>query len=504
MKKTLAWGDMGDGYYQNPVLNADYSDPDVIRVGNDFYMVCSEFHYMGIPVLHSTDLVNWTLVGRVYDHFDGNPGYSEMRMYGQGSWAPAIRFHDGYFYVYFNTPVDGLFMYRTKDVRAKWEGPFQLSSQHNCEDPCPLWDDDGKAYLGHSVLKGGPIIIREMSPDGTKLLDPGRVVHWGPVAEGTKLHKFGKYYYISIPEGGVGRGWQTVLRSEYIYGPYESKITLEEGSSQTNGPHQGAIVDTPQGEWWFLHFQETGASPKGKLPLGRVMHLQPVEWQDGWPMMGVEKNGKREPVERHVKPKGLVSERFLPQTSDDFSKSTLAWQWAFNHNPLNSHWSLTEEQGLLRIKPHGESEPMKARNTVTQKVMGEGGYAEVVVHPGGMTPDQCGGLVFISKTIQGAFVKVAPDGQFLVETRVDVPGSTAQQIAVIPLKAGVGQVRLRVDIDVRGASRFSYCYGDLACMPLPGVPTLSNGYWKGVKLGLCATGPEGGHVDFSDFVYVVE
>ncbi|WP_372772521.1 glycoside hydrolase 43 family protein [Mangrovibacterium sp.] len=236
-------------------MNADYSDPDVVRVGVDYYMVCSEFHFMGMPVLHSTDLVNWTIVSQVYDEFKFAPEYSSNQRYAGGSWAPAIRFHAGKFYVYFCTPKEGLFMSSADKAEGPWEPLVQVESVDGWEDPCPFWDDNGQAYLGHSKVGAGPIIIHKMSADGKSLLDDGLTVYTGPVAEGTKIQKRNGYYYLSIPEGGVERGWQTILRSKNIYGPYEKKVVLETGSTQINGPHQGAMVDTPDGEWWFLHFQ---------------------------------------------------------------------------------------------------------------------------------------------------------------------------------------------------------------------------------------------------------
>lgn len=200
-----AWGDRGDGTYANPILNADYSDPDVIRVGDKYYMVASDFHYIGIQVLESADMVNWKIVSQVYDRFD-MPGWDANNHYGGGSWAPSIRWHDGRFWVFFCTPDDGLFMSTATDARGPWSPLHCVEKVERWEDPCPLWDDDGQAYLGHSVLGAGPIIVHRMAPDGSRLLDKGRTVYTGPVAEGTKWLKKDGYYYLIIPEGGVESG----------------------------------------------------------------------------------------------------------------------------------------------------------------------------------------------------------------------------------------------------------------------------------------------------------
>jgi beta-xylosidase len=227
-----------------------------------------------------------------------------------------------------------------------WSPLLQVKNVEMWEDPCPFWDDDGSAYLIHSLHGAGPIIIHKMSVDGTHLLDDGKIIYTGFIAEGPKMFKREGYYYISIPEGGVATGWQTILRSKNIYGPYEKKVVLEKGRTCVNGPHQGAFVDTPDGEWWFYHFQSVD-------PIGRVVHLQPVFWQEGWPFVGVDldRNGIGEPV--YVWKKPAINKTTLicaPQTDDDFNKPQLGLQWQFNHNQFESAWSLTENRGFLSLK----------------------------------------------------------------------------------------------------------------------------------------------------------
>ena len=325
----LRWGDQGDGTYRNPVLNADFSDPDVIRVGKKYYMVASDFHFIGMQVLESDDMVNWRYVSQIYSRFD-EPGWDSNEHYAGGSWAPAIRYHDGLFYVYFCTPDEGLFMSTAKDAHGPWCPLHLVKRVEKWEDPCPLWDSDGQAYLGRSQWGAGPIIVHKMSADGKQLLDDGVTVYTGPVAEGTKFMKRNGYYYLIIPEGGVGQGWQTVLRAKNIYGPYERKVVLEQGSTNINGPHQGALVDTapsdsPEGgeqTWWFYHFQETPV-------LGRVVHLQPVRWQDDWPLMGVDYdgNGVGEPVASWQKPISSMSP-FSSMSSQAPSMTSPPHSWA--------------------------------------------------------------------------------------------------------------------------------------------------------------------------------
>ena len=279
----LSWGDQNDGTFANPVLNADFSDPDIIRVGEKFYMVASDFHFMGMQVLESDDMVNWRYISQIYNRID-EPGWNDNQHYGGGSWAPAIRFHDGRFYVYFCTPDEGLYMTTATSASGPWEPLHLVKRVGKWEDPCPFWDDDGQAYLGRSQHGAGPIIVHKMSADGRELLDEGKTVYRGPVAEGTKWLKRGGYYFLIIPEGGVSSGWQTVLRARNIYGPYERRIMLERGSTDINGPHQGAWVHTALGEDWFLHFNDRNA-------YGRVVYLQPMAWKGGWPVIGNDKDG---------------------------------------------------------------------------------------------------------------------------------------------------------------------------------------------------------------------
>lgn len=340
------WGDQGDGTFCNPILPTDLSDPDVIRVGDRYYMVASDFHFLGMQILESSDMVNWHVVTQLYDRFDF-PGWDTMEHYAGGSWAPSIRWHDGRFWVYFCTPDEGLFMTSAERPEGPWSKLLLVKAVKKWEDPCPFWDEDGKAYLGHSLYGAGPIIIHRMSEDGTRLLDEGTTVYTGPVAEGTKIHKWNGYYYMSIPEGGVCCGWQTILRSNSVYGPYERKVVLEQGTTAINGPHQGALVDTPDGNWWFYHFQEWS-------PLGRIVHLQPVRWADGWPLIGIDLdgNGIGEPVTEWKMPLGSSSRSEIGNEvwKDDFGSSTLKPEWQWNHNPQHEAWSLSRNNGKLTLQ----------------------------------------------------------------------------------------------------------------------------------------------------------
>jgi len=287
--------------YANPVLHADYSDPDVCRVGEDYYMTASSFNcFPGLPILHSRDLVHWELAGAALSDYPGPDWYGPDAdfhgrvQHGNGVWAPAIRYHDGWFYIFCGDPDRGIFMVRTQDPRGRWEDPVWVVKAKGFIDPCPLWDEDGRAWLSHAAAGSraglkSVVFVAPMSPDGTRLLGPSRIVYDGhktqPTIEGTKFYKRDGRYYIFAPAGGVKTGWQTVLRAESPYGPYEERIVMASAEGTINGPHQGGWVETAQGEHWFLHFQDKGA-------YGRIVHLQPMTWRsDGWPLIGEDPDG---------------------------------------------------------------------------------------------------------------------------------------------------------------------------------------------------------------------
>ena len=453
--------------YKNPIICADFSDPDVIRVGNRYIMVASDFHFIGMQVLESSDLVHWRYVTQIYSGFD-EPGWDSMQHYAGGSWAPAIRYHEGRYYVYFCTPDEGLYMTSAPQPEGPWEPLHLVERVKKWEDPCPFWDEDGQAYLGRSQHGAGPIIVHRMSADGKQLLDEGVIVYKGPVAEGTKFLKRNGWYYLIIPEGGVGTGWQTVLRAKNIYGPYERKITLEQGSTAINGPHQGALVDTPDGSWWFYHFQDTPV-------LGRIVHLQPARWQDDWPLMGTDfdGNGIGEPVAEWPSP--LPASADTLQTSDEFDDYIgLQWQWC--HNPSDAYWKV--DKGTLKLYPLPADQLKNSRNMLTQKLVGYQGEANTVVtlHGKGCAA----GLLCIGKQFRG--IGLCDDG---IYTEVD------GQRTII--KSGkLEKVYLRINQNVTENSfQFFFSIDNKHFYPAGAPFSMRAGYWKGVRLGLFCYGRRG-------------
>ena len=494
----LQWGDQGNGTFINPVLNADYSDPDVIRVGEKYYMVASDFHYMGMQVLESDDMVNWRIVSQIYDRLN-YPRWDANKHFGGGSWAPSIRWHEGRFFVYFCTCDEGLFMSSSEDARGPWSPLHCLREIPKWEDPCPFWDDDGQAYLGRSRYGAGPIIVHKMSADGKELLDDGVTVYTGPVAEGTKFLKRNGYYYLIIPEGGVGQGWQTVLRAKNIYGPYEKRVVLEQGSTNVNGPHQGALVDSPDGNWWFYHFQESS-------PRGRVVHLQPVRWKDDWPMIGVDidGNGIGEPVDVWRNPK--PSKPFLPQSSDEFETNGLFWvgqkqralglQWQWNHNPVDDAWSLDLRKGWLTLKALYAQTMKDSRNMLTQKTMGYVSEATTKIDCSGFKESMYAGLLCIGRTFMGVGVCKENGKLWLYMEK----NGKRERVKTLNKKT----ILLQVQVNSReNQHRFLVCEDGKRYVPVGETFPMQMGSWKGTRVGLYCYNTEGkgGQAQFDFFHY---
>lgn len=356
--ESAVWkADNGDGSYTNPIIHADYSDPDVIRVGDDFYMTSSSFNAVpGLPILHSKDLVNWELINHALpglypkEHF-------KTPQHEKGVWAPSFRFHEDEYYIYWGDPDFGIYMVKADDPAGEWSKSVLVKEGKGLIDPSPLWDEDGKAYLVHAFARSRAginslLVVQEMNADGTEMIGEPVLAFDGhgenPTVEGPKFYKRGNTYYILAPAGGVEFGWQLALRSENILGPYEEKAVLHQGSTDINGPHQGGMVKLESGESWFIHFQDKGA-------YGRVVHLNPINWENGWPMMGEDINddGIGEPVTTFEKPD--VGDNYPVQTppdSDEFDSNQLGLQWQWHANP-EVFWAF----------PHGNDDKLRLYST---------------------------------------------------------------------------------------------------------------------------------------------
>lgn len=497
MTKSLSpvWvADLGNGFYRNPVLHADYSDLDIVRVGNDFYMTASSFvSTPGLPILHSNDLVNWTIIGHAIEQlpqsFDG------CVRHGDGVWAPSIRYHKGNFYIYFGAPDEGIYMTTAQNPSGPWAPLHLVKAAKGWIDPCPFWDEDGQAYLVHAFASSRcgikhKLKMCRMSPDGTALLDDGIIVFDGtvnhPTMEGPKLYKRNGYYYIFAPAGGVRTGWQTILRSRSIYGPYEDKIVLHQGHTDVNGPHQGGYIELDSGESWFMHFQDRKA-------YGRIVHLQPMRWENDWPVMGVDSNGDGigEPVSVYRKPNtGRSSElTTVPATSDQFENPTLGLQWQWQGNSKHEWLSLTDSPGKLRLMahplPHGAATFYDAPGILCQKLPAP----EITVMTKLTLHADSGrahaGLTVFGHQFRYISLESSEDGLRIVLVSGDgrsKEGTSEQLIAAAP--AVDSTVYFRVTIVSEAKCSFQYSFDGESYESIGETFDATPGGWVGAKLGL--------------------
>jgi beta-xylosidase len=492
--------DLGNGMYKNPVLYADYSDPDVVRVGTDYYLTASSFSSVpGLQILHSKDLVNWSIIGTALPVQLPRDRYDQVQP-GNGVWAPALRFHKGEFYLYYPDPDLGIFVTKAKNPAGPWSAPVCVKAAKGWIDPCPFWDEDGRAYLVHAFAGSragikSVIHVSEMAPDGLSLLGDDKLVFDGhkdhPTIEGPKFYKRHGYYYIFAPGGGVKPGWQVALRSKNVFGPYEDKIVLAQGKSSTNGPHQGAWVDTPDGKQdWFLHFQDQGA-------YGRVVHLQPMTWKNDWPVMGLDPDGDGtgEPVLTYRKPAvpGKIA-LATPATSDEFSSKTLGLQWQWQANPQPTWFSLAAAPGSVRLaaapRPADYQNFWQVPSLLVQKLPAEQFTATTKLTFRPQAEGEKIGLVmmgmdyaYLGATYQGSKLQLAQT----VCPNADKGGTeVASALVAVP----TGQpLYLRVAVRPGAKCQFSYSLDGQQFTPLGAEFTAREGKWVGAKMGIFCLSP---------------
>lgn len=487
--------DAGDGTYVNPVIHADYSDPDVIRVGDDFFMVSSSFNCVpGLPVLHSKDLVNWKIVNHIIDRMPPEEVFSRPQ-HGNGVWAPSLRYHGGMYYVFFGDPDYGIYMSKTDDPFGQWEPLKLIRKARGWIDPCPLWDDDGNAYLVHAFAGSrsgikSVLVVHRMEPDGSALLGEGVLVYDGHdenrTIEGPKFYKRNGYYYIFAPAGGVTPGWQTVLRSRNPFGPYEIRTVMHQGPTDINGPHQGGWVELKNGDSWFVHFQDKG-------PYGRVVHLNPVTWNDGWPLIGVDINGDGigEPVTRHQKPQ--VESRVAPhgpQTTDEFDDIRTDLQWQWHANPREEWMFNSGNLGFMRLYctllPEDQPNHWETPHLLMQKFPAPSfsATARLRFHPM-MDGDRTG--LIIMGTDYSALTLEQVEGKTYLSHIIcrDADQGTPEE-TVERIEAESPMIFLRVKVEEKGRCTFLYSYDGQAFTGMKNPFTAVAGRWIGAKVGLFA------------------
>lgn len=509
--------DQGNGTYKNPVLNADYSDPDAIRVGDDYYLTSSSFEDIpGLPILHSKDLVNWTIIGHAllrqppFEHF-------MKSRHGEGVWAPALRHRNGEFYLYYPDPDFGIYLVKAKNPAGPWSAPVLVAEGKGLIDPCPLWDEDGKVYLVHGFAgsRAGVksiIAVKKLNTEGTKAIDEGVLVYDGhetdPTIEGPKFYKRNGYYYIFAPAGGVPTGWQLVLRSKNVYGPYERKVVMDQGKSTVNGPHQGAWVSTQTGEDWFLHFQDKDA-------YGRVVHLNPMKWVNDWPVIGVDKDGDGtgEPVLTFKKPNvgGKTFPIATPAESDEFNGNKLGLQWQWQANPKVT-WAFSYPgKGVLRLftdkAPEDSRNLWEAPNVLLQKFPADNFMVttKLTFTANEKLENEKAGLTIMGFSYANLALKSKKDGIYLVYTvgKDAVKGKAEEEKVISKLENKKAPVYFRVKVSDGAKCQFSYSLDGQSFNNAGDVFQAEVGRWKGAKVGLFASREtqinDSGYADFDWF-----
>lgn len=512
--RSEVWvSDEGNGMYRNPVLHADYSDPDVCAVGEDYFLTASSFNCTpGLPILHSKDLVNWKIVNYALKKVEPVEYYNEPR-HGKGVWAPSIRFHEGMYYIYWGDPDFGIFMVKTRDPYGEWDKPVLVKAGKGMIDPCPLWDDDGRVYLAHawagSRAKFNSVLtVCELNKEGTKVISDPVLVFDGNdgvnhTIEGAKFYKRNGFYYLFAPAGGVVSGWQLVMRSKDVYGPYEARIVMAQGKTDINGPHQGGWVDTPAGESWFLHFQDKGA-------YGRVLHLNPMKWVNDWPVIGVDKDGDGcgDPVSRYRKPKTDKTYPIeTPVESDEFDtrKLGLQWEWHANYQDV---FGFTTNMGYARIYGHELSPHFKnfweVPNLLMQKFPAEEFTATAKLKVSAKDDGQLSGLIIMGWDY--SWIGVEKQGEkFLLKQAVckDAEQGNLEQVSTLAVlepsrkfEAGLfpnyeREIYIRVHVDKGAYCRFSYSLDGKKFTEAGTLFKARQGKWIGAKVGMFSVTPHG-------------
>jgi xylan 1,4-beta-xylosidase len=524
--RTTWMPDNGNGTYTNPLFYDEFSDPDLIRVGEDFYLAGTTMHAMpGLVVLHSKDLVNWSFLSYATERLDFGPAYrleDGKDIYGQGIWAPCIRYHHGTFFLFSNINGRKTQLFRATNPAGPWTQTELGSSLH---DLSVLFDDDGKIYV---IWSYNEVMFAELKPDLSDIIPETKrvlVPAGSGLGEGHHFYKIrGKYYITSANFAPVGR--MQCARADRPEGPYETVVISDRETMGTQrgwwggnmgqrtpvpGPgtkfdiskpgendfgavplHQGGIVDLPNGDWW-------GFSMMDFKSVGRTTFLSPVTWQDGWPYFGLPGNLGRSP-RTWIKP--AVAAKVEPtapyRRSDDFSGQKLLPVWQWNHVPVDAKWSLTEKPGTLRLHPLPATNFLFARNSLTQRVIGPESTATVELDGTGLQTGDVAGLALLNMPC--AWIGIArTQSTFVLRFYNQITDQTIEQ----PLASPKVSLRATGDYD-EDLAHLSYNEDGKNFTPIGDGIRLPFQLktFQGVRYALFAfntAGREGGSADFNNF-----
>lgn len=511
--------DNGNGTYSNPLFFDEFSDPDLIRVGADFYLTGTTMHSMpGLPILRSRDLVNWRFVGYALDRLDLGPQFrleDGKNVYGQGIWAPCLRYHKGTFYIFSNVNGQTTQLFRATNPAGPWT---RTAMKRNLHDLSVLFDDDGKAWV---VWGYRGIRLAQLADDLTDLVPGTEREIIGPkegMGEGLHLYKIrGKYFLTSA--WFLGEMRMPTARAERLEGPWEVNQNVSRGEDFgfALGPrlgrvargagapfpvipgdpsqrgrlaiHQGGIVDTPKGEWWGFSMMDANS-------VGRLTALSPVTWQDGWPYFGLAGNLGRSP-RTWVKPDtGAWEKAHAPyRRGDDFAGAQLQPVWQWNHVPVDGQWSLKERPGFLRLHALAAENLWGARNTLTQRAMGPRSTVTAVLDTAGLEAGDAAGFALFNRPYAWLGVERSAEGLALAQFD-EQPGRTAR----VPCSGG--RVWLRAECDfLKETAQFSYSTDGKRFEPIgePFGMVYQLTTFQGVRNALFAYHAGGGAGGFADF-----
>lgn len=504
------WGDQGDGTYINPVIPADFSDLDAIRVGDDFYAISSTMQYSpGMAVLHSRDLVNWKIISHVVSdltQISPNLNWNKMDSYGKGIWAGAIRYYKGKFWVYFGTPDDGFFMSTAENAAGPWTPLHQVWKVSGWDDCSPFCDEDGQLYFIATNFENDPknnrkynIHLFKMSPDGKSLLmESDSIIHQSPGSEANKLFRINGYYYHLFSEVKAEGRVLMMKRSKNILGPWEMRQLNHVNKALDKEPNQGGLIALTSGRWYFFTHHGTGDWE------GRAASLLPVTWLDGWPVIGEPgKDGIGAMVWSASKPINIPGVGKDLHADDDFNAHVLQQQWEWNYQPRAGKWSLTEHKGFLRlhafmpVNQAGSNILLKAGNTITQRSF-RTASSEVTIKLDiqGMCNGGHAGLTHFSTAGTSCIgIKQFNNSRYLTYTSRD-------KDSIGPAMKG-NIVWLRSVWAFQGINRYYYSLDGKLFLPFGEKDQLSWGSYRGDRIGIFNfnTAQECGFVDIDFFHY---
>lgn len=505
-------------FFTNPILYSDYSDPDVIKVGEDFWMTASSFNCVpGLPILHSKDLVQWELVNaalpRLYQTEEGSEKYTALfdrPAHGMGVWAPSIRYHNEMFYIFWGDPDIGIFYITAKDPCKQWSKPQLIIEGKGLIDPCPLWDDDGRFYLVHGWAGSRAgfksiLTVSELDPLSMTMISENVMVLNGkqtenPTVEGPKFYKRHGWYYIFAPAGGVKEGWQLVGRSRDVYGPYEWKTVLHQGNSDIHGPHQGGWVEDASGESWFLHFED-------RYAYGRVLHLQPMRWlSDDWCTIGEDTNGDGigEPVSKYKSPSAFPTDKSQHDGSRNRAEIPLPWQW--HANPQQGWCMIDLSRDLLHLNCIKQSDDWSnfwdTPNLLLEKITGpEMTFTASMSFYPSYDGDRAG-VIVMGEDYASIGFEYHDHNIFLTQNICLGADKHNAEEEVARLKITCDNIFIRVKISQGALCTFQYSFDGKKFNTFGKQFTAKAGRWIGAKIGYYATAQiqknDGGYVEITN------